>query len=76
MRITLYRRNQCSLCELAEAMLAADAIDFDPVWLEDDAAAEQRYGWRIPVLRRHDTGAELDWPFDPVKLRGFVGAGR
>ncbi len=76
MRLTLYRRSDCSLCQLAETMLVEAGMDFAAVWLEDDAAAEQRYGWRIPVVRRDDSGAELDWPFDPVKLRGFVGAGR
>ncbi|MGD9583819.1 MAG: glutaredoxin family protein [Lysobacterales bacterium] len=75
MRITLYRRSQCSLCDLAEAMLVEAGIDFDAVWLEDDAAAEQHYGWRIPVLRRDDSGAELDWPFDSVKLRQYVFGG-
>lgn len=72
MPITLYRRDRCSLCELAEAMLREAGWDYVSVWLEEDAAAEQRYGWRIPVLRRADTGAELDWPFDPLKLRRFA----
>ncbi|GAB5340169.1 hypothetical protein PFUM301598_46370 [Pseudomonas fluorescens] len=30
------------------------------------------YGLRIPVLRRVDTGAELDWPFDPEQIVAFL----
>ncbi|MAC21595.1 MAG: thioredoxin family protein, partial [Marinobacter sp.] len=31
-----------------------------------------RYGTRIPVLRRNDTGAELDWPFTRDQLLTFL----
>jgi len=34
-------------------------------WVED-------YGLRIPVLRRLDTGAELDWPFDAEQVVAFL----
>ncbi len=37
------------------------------VELVDIAESEflsETYGLRIPVLRRNDTGEELDWPFD------------
>jgi hypothetical protein len=30
------------------------------------------YGLRIPVLRRTDTGAELDWPFDAGQVVQFL----
>lgn len=32
----------------------------------------ERYQLRIPVLRREDTGAELDWPFDLVTAMVFL----
>jgi len=74
MPLTLYRRDRCALCDLAASLLAARGRVPDQVcFLEDDASAEQRYGWRIPVLRRGDTGAELDWPFDAYKLGQFLG---
>jgi hypothetical protein len=70
--LRLYRREHCALCELAaEALLEAEATA-EVLYLEDDAALEQVYGWRIPVLQRMDTGAELDWPFDSWKLRKFL----
>lgn len=57
----------CHLCEDAEQVLQPfvaqglvvellDIID-SPHWLD-------RYALSIPVLRRVDTGQELNWPFD------------
>jgi Glutaredoxin-like domain (DUF836) len=68
----LYRRENCSLCVLALAVLNDVGAAAEVYYLEDNAELEQRYGWRIPVLRRMDTGAELDWPFDAWKLRRFL----
>jgi hypothetical protein len=73
MSLRLFRREHCGLCELAEAMLRDAAVaDVEVLFLEDDAALESLYGWRIPVLRRMDNGAELDWPFDTWKLNRFL----
>ena len=38
---------------------------------EDDGLLE-RYGTRIPVLRREDSGAELDWPFSTDEVDRFL----
>ena len=73
MRLTLYQRDDCPLCDQALAMLAAAGTpDFDTVWIDDDAGLERRYGARVPVLRDEDGGRELDWPFDPDAVRAFV----
>ena len=32
----------------------------------------ERYGLRIPVLRRCDTGNELNWPFDAEQVVAFL----
>ncbi len=32
----------------------------------------QRYGLIIPVLRRTDSGRELNWPFDTAGLAVFL----
>ena len=65
----------CHLCEIAEAEimplvehgLLVELVDItDPDDLTDD------YGLRIPVLRRTDTGAELDWPFDTDQVVAFL----
>lgn len=73
MRLTLIQRDQCHLCDLAWEQLAdAGVPDFDPLWIDDDIGLQGRYGERIPVLRREDSGAELDWPFDADAVRRFI----
>ena len=65
----------CHLCEVAEKTLMelvehgllVELVDISEreEWVED-------YGLRIPVLRRVDTGAELDWPFDEDQVVAFL----
>ncbi|MFC3607070.1 glutaredoxin family protein [Stutzerimonas tarimensis] len=65
----------CHLCEQAEAVLiplverglVVELIDISerPEWVEE-------YGTRIPVLRRLDTGQELNWPFDAARVEFFL----
>ncbi|HSD15956.1 MAG TPA: glutaredoxin family protein [Thermomonas sp.] len=74
MDLTLYQRDTCHLCDLALEVLAeARAPEFESVFIDDDAALEARYGIRVPVLRDHLRGIELDWPFDARAVRGFLG---
>ncbi|MDZ4333051.1 MAG: glutaredoxin family protein [Pseudomonas sp.] len=65
----------CHLCEVAEALLMpfvehgllVELIDIaeHELWVED-------YAMRIPVLRRSDTGAELNWPFEAEQIVEFL----
>lgn len=74
MRITLYGREDCHLCELAaEALRGAgvDATDVDEIDVGWRGELATRYGTRIPVLVRED-GVELGWPFDPWTVRRFL----
>ena len=74
MRLRLFQRDDCPLCDRALAVLAAARVpDFESVWIDDDDALEARYGARVPVLRDEAADAELDWPFDEAALRAFVG---
>ena len=45
-----------------------------PVIIEivDDTELYSTYGMRIPVLKRMDNGAELNWPFDIASVSEFV----
>jgi glutaredoxin len=71
--LTLYQRDDCHLCDLALEVLAEARVpEFESVFIDEDDALEERYGTRVPVLRREDTGAELDWPFDQERLRAFL----
>ena len=71
--LALYTTSGCHLCERADALIrGAVAVAFRPVEIADDGDLLERYGLRIPVLRRLDTGEELDWPFDAAAVRRLV----
>jgi hypothetical protein len=73
-RLILFQRDDCQLCDLALDLLArVRAPDFESVFIDDDATLEARYGERVPVLRDKDGGRELDWPFDETGLRAWLG---
>ncbi|OAI91952.1 glutaredoxin family protein [Pseudomonas putida] len=72
----LYGTLGCHLCEVAEALLmplVEHGLLVELVDIADDQLLFERYGLRIPVLRRCDTGAELDWPFDVDQVVAFLG---
>ncbi len=73
MKLILFQRDDCHLCDLALDVLAqARAPDFDSVFIDDDASLEAHYGERVPVLREVDSERELNWPFDAAAVRGFL----
>ena len=75
MRLTLFQRDDCHLCDLALEVLAAARVpEFDSVFIDEDPTLDDRYGVRVPVLRREDDGAELDWPFGADEAAAFVSA--
>jgi len=66
----------CHLCEVAEALLmpfVEHGLLVELVDIGEDEAMVERYGLRIPVLRRCDSGAELNWPFDADQVVAFLG---
>ena len=73
MRLTLYQRDDCLLCDEALAVLAEAGVpDFESVWIDGDNELEARYGIRVPVLRDEDEGRELAWPFDAMQLSAWL----
>lgn len=72
MRLILYGTTFCHLCEQAEAVLLAAEVSAEHVDIAQDDELLERYGTRIPVLRREDKGEELGWPFDASALRLFL----
>ncbi|MFB4204970.1 hypothetical protein KBTX_01509 [wastewater metagenome] len=74
--VEFYMTVGCGLCDEAMAMLQPIAqrlaIDVQVRDVLDDPDWETRYGVRIPVLRRGDTGAEIGWPFDDAALYRFL----
>jgi len=71
--LIMYTRCGCHLCEQAASLLDRVEISWQPVDIDDDANLEVTYGLRVPVLRRPDSGRELDYPFDEARIREFAG---
>ncbi|WP_339664282.1 glutaredoxin family protein [uncultured Pseudomonas sp.] len=74
-RLTLYGTSACHLCDAAMAELAplkANGIEVQEVDIADADQLMTLYQLRIPVLRRADTGAELDFPFDLNRLLDWL----
>lgn len=75
-RWILYQRDDCHLCDLALAELAAvRAPEFASVFIDGDSGMEARYGVRVPVLRDAWDDRELDWPFGGAALSAWFEAG-
>lgn len=75
-QLTLYGTQACHLCEQASsllALLAGNGVHVREQDITDSEALLARYQLRIPVLRREDTGAELDWPFTLSELLDWLG---
>ncbi len=76
MELRFFTTSQCQLCELAEALLIQtplpEPVPVEAVDIAQSEALVAEYGTRIPVLRREDTGAELEWPFDQTTLLAFL----
>lgn len=72
MKIKLYGAAYCHLCDEAETILREAGIAADYVDIADDNELLEKYGIRIPVLKRVDTGAELGWPFDVAVVSMFL----
>lgn len=74
--ITLYGTLGCHLCEDAMAvampLLRSHSIVIVEIDIAGNDALEERYGLRIPVACRQDTGAELGWPFDQASLLKLI----
>lgn len=71
--LILYSRRECHLCDLVVTMLDRTGVHWRPVDIDRDSVLTEKYGLRIPVLRRPDTGDELAYPFDEAKLCRFAG---
>jgi hypothetical protein len=71
--LVLYTTSGCHLCEQAESLLQRHiGLTVRTVEIADDAELLERYGARIPVLRRLETSQELAWPFDAAAIRRLL----
>jgi glutaredoxin-related protein len=72
MNARLYGTEFCHLCDEAKSILRENGVAADFVDIADDDKLLERFGVRIPVLQRMDTGAELGWPFDAEGVARFL----
>ncbi len=72
MKLVLYGTTYCHLCEQAAEVLHAVGLSAEHIDIAEDDALLEKYGVRIPVVKREDTGAELGWPFDEAAVRRFI----
>jgi hypothetical protein len=73
-QLVLYSTVGCHLCEEAQRVIqVALGVTVAEVDITANARLLERYGVRIPVLRRLDTGVEIGWPFGPEQVRGLLG---
>lgn len=72
MQIELYGTACCHLCDEAEAVLLRAGVAASHIDIADDDGLLEKYGMRIPVLRRMDCDAELGWPFDFAAVMRFL----
>lgn len=75
LRITLFGTTACHLCEAAAALLqpfAGNGVQVKEVDITEDPALMELYQLRIPVLKREDTGEELDWPVSFEQLMPWL----
>lgn len=71
----LYTTLGCHLCEqaleLVDPLLSDYSFSLETVDIADSDELVEKYGIRIPVLRRPDIDKELGWPFDQQQLLAF-----
>lgn len=72
MRLVLYGKESCHLCDEAEDILRGLGIVADYADIASDTELLKKYGIHIPVLQRLDTGTELGWPFDAEGVGRFL----
>jgi uncharacterized protein YbjT (DUF2867 family) len=72
--LILYSTAGCHLCDQARVLLASanPSVTIEEVDIARSDSLMSKYGERIPVLLRKDTGEELGWPFQSEQLSQFL----
>ena len=72
----LYTTLGCHLCEqaleLLEPLVGDSSFRLESIDIAESDELMERYGIRIPVLRRPGIDKELGWPFDQQQLSAFL----
>ena len=70
----LYHTEGCHLCELAANLLREAKCQFIYQDICEDDELVARYGIRIPVVKKINSGNEIEWPFELHAFIDFMGA--
>ncbi len=71
MRILLYRRPGCPLCDEAEELLDGAGVTYERRNILEDAALFERYRYRVPVVNLN--GADvLELKFSATQLHAVL----
>ena len=71
--LILFATEGCHLCEQAQrSIYKALGKTVAEIDIADRPDLMDRYAIRIPVLRRVDSGEELDWPFAAVDVLALL----
>ena len=70
--LIMYGSEHCHLCKKAKDILQEAQIYAANVDITNNKELIEKYGERIPVLRRVDNGTELGWPFDLIEVVRFL----
>ena len=75
-QLVLYTTSHCHLCEAAEALLINLTKQYDiswmPIEITDDDNLIEKYGIKIPVIKRIDNNAEIYWPFSTKEIISLI----
>ncbi|HAB56213.1 MAG TPA: hypothetical protein DCE61_07620 [Cellvibrionales bacterium] len=78
--LVLYSRQDCHLCDQAQALIeqviAGSDWQLEKVDIDSDPQLTELYRFTIPVLARiHNASAEattLNWPFPPSRIKDLL----
>jgi hypothetical protein len=76
--LQLFTTVGCHLCEQAEALMAprlqAQGFALVKIDIADSDPLVEKYGVRIPVIKRTDMVADLGWPFSEAQFMAYLAA--
>lgn len=78
MKLQFFTTLGCHLCEQAAQLIGELQRDSHPdlfvesIDIADDDVLFERYGIRIPVVKRIDVDQDLGWPFDKDGLKQYL----
>lgn len=73
-QLILYGTEGCHLCHDAQALLQQMNLTWQDIDIIEHDVLLERYGPHIPVLRRPDSGDELNWPFHSHEITALLRA--